>query len=103
MRSSGCSSRVDVMPPLTPATKCSYFTWENMLNFGIFLGDDVAGAGVLICDDGEVDDIFRYFKIYYFCTFKLILLPLGEVCRSELLYYYIYYLLEYLVEERILF
>lgn len=29
-KSSGCRSRVDAAPPLTPATRCSHFKWRNI-------------------------------------------------------------------------
>lgn len=48
MRSNGCSISVDVTPPETPATRCSYLTWENTLIFILLALAGVALVFILI-------------------------------------------------------
>lgn len=63
MRSSGCSINVEVTPPETPATRCSYLTCENTLTFILFEVDCVALAFILI---------FFFYLFTLYCEFLVV-------------------------------
>lgn len=80
MRSNGCSISVDVTPPETPATRCSYLTWENTLIFILLALAGVALVFILIWFTWV--PLYGEFVYLFLCSAQLVLL--------YILYIYIY-------------
>lgn len=72
MRSNGCSISVDVTPPETPATRCSYLTWENTLIFILLALAGVALVFILIWFTWV--PLYGEFVYLFLCSVQVVLL-----------------------------
>lgn len=86
MRSNGCSISVDVTPPETPATRCSYLTWENTLTFILLALAGVALLFILIWFTSVT--LYSEFIYLFLCSVQLVLLYIYNI---SILYFFIIY------------